>query len=128
MRMPIIYLPLYCHISVQCPLWCVPGAGYQCYVVIGHDTCHHLLKLPRPLSPAASRGARLDTRDRDTCLPLHVAAVRGHVDTIAYLVARGQHVDSVDGAGRTPLMLGEIINSSLENDSHKKQSLCTKNL
>ena len=93
----------------------VPGIN----VVIAHDTCHHLLKLPRPLSPAASRGARLDTRDRDTCLPLHVAAVRGHVDTLAYLVARGQHVDSVDGAGRTPLMLGEIINSSLENDSHK---------
>ena len=60
-----------------------------------------------PLAPAASRGARLDTRGRDTCLPLHVAAVRGHADTLAYLVARGQPVDSLDGAGRTPLMLGE---------------------
>ena len=79
-----------------------------------------------PLSPAASRGARLDTRGRDTCLPLHVAAVRGHADTLAYLVARGQPVDSLDGAGRTPLMLGEeqpqIINSSLENDSHSTKS------
>ena len=79
-----------------------------------------------PLAPAASRGARLDTRGRDTCLPLHVAAVRGHADTVAYLVARGQPVDSLDGAGRTPLMLGEeqpqIINSSRENDSHSTKS------
>ena len=79
-----------------------------------------------PPSPAASRGARLDTRGRDTCLPLHVAAVRGHADTVAYLVARGQPVDSLDGAGRTPLMLGEeqpqIINPSLENDSHSTKS------
>ena len=101
--MDTLYLSSAVLLPHQCPLWCVPGIN----VVIAHDTCHHLLKLPRPLSPAASRGARLDTRDRDTCLPLHVAAVRGHVDTIAYLVARGQHVDSVDGAGRTPLMLGE---------------------
>ena len=52
-----------------------------------------------------TRGARLDTCDADGCMPINVAALLGHVDILAYFVARGQSVDVRDGHGRTPLML-----------------------
>ena len=61
-----------------------------------------------------SRGARLDTCDADGCLPIHVAAILGHVDIVAYFLARGQSVDVRDGEGRTALMLALHLGSSVD--------------
>ena len=65
-------------------------------------------------SGVVTRGARLDTCDADGCLPIHVAAILGHVDIVVYLLARGQSVDVRDGEGRTPLMLALQLGSSLD--------------
>lgn len=54
-----------------------------------------------------TRGARLDTCDTEGSQPIHVAAMLGHTDILAYLVAKGQSVDTKDTSGRTPLMLGK---------------------
>ena len=54
-----------------------------------------------------TRGARLDTCDKEGSQPIHVAAMLGHTDILAYLVAKGQSVDTKDTSGRTPLMLGK---------------------
>ena len=37
---------------------------------------------------------------------VHLAAVLGHTDTLAYLLARGGQLEARDQAGSTPLMLG----------------------
>ena len=54
-----------------------------------------------------TRGARLDTCDKEGSQAIHVAAMLGHTDILAYLVAKGQSVDTKDTSGRTPLMLGK---------------------
>ena len=54
-----------------------------------------------------THGARLDMCDKEGSQAIHVAAMLGHTDILAYLVAKGQSVDTKDAAGRTPLMLGE---------------------
>ena len=66
------------------------------------------------ISGLVTRGARLDTCDADGCLPVHVAAILGHVDIVAYLLARGQSVDVRDSEGRTALMLALHLGSSLD--------------
>ena len=54
-----------------------------------------------------TRGARLDTCDKEGSQAIHVAAMLGHTDILAYLIAKGQSVDTKDASGRTPLMLGK---------------------
>ena len=51
-------------------------------------------------------GADYNSCDIDGCMPIHVAAVLGHFDVIAYFVAKGQNVDVKDAKGRTPMMIG----------------------
>ena len=55
---------------------------------------------------AVRHGADCNSCDIDGCMPIHVAAVLGHVDVIAYFVAKGQNVDVKDAKGRTPMMIG----------------------
>ena len=68
-----------------------------------------------------TRGARLDTCDKEGSQAIHVAAMLGHTDILAYLIAKGQSVDTKDASGRTPLMLGkhqEEDHSQMTPESH----------
>ena len=53
-----------------------------------------------------THGADYNSCDADGCMPIHVAAILGAVDIVAYFIAKGQNVDVKDAKGRTPLMLG----------------------
>ena len=70
-----------------------------------------------------TRGARLDTCDKEGSQAIHVAAMLGHTDILAYLIAKGQSVDTKDASGRTPLMLGK---HQEEDHSHIVRFLWTQ--
>ena len=75
---------------------------------------------------SVTRGARLDMCDKEGSQAIHVAAMLGHTDILAYLVAKGQSVDTKDAAGRTPLMLGEQKQIILPNNHFCSLQLCTR--
>ena len=48
---------------------------------------------------------------------IHLATMYGHTETVAYLIARGQEVDTFDENGMTPLMHAAEKVKQYGNDS-----------
>jgi ankyrin repeat protein len=62
-----------------------------------------LLELGVPIDAPYQGDGYFDIAPNSTAL--HVAAWKAHPSTVKLLIARGAHVDAVDGKGRTPLAL-----------------------
>ena len=88
--------------------------------------CQNIINQISSILFSVTRGARLDMCDKEGSQAIHVAAMLGHTDILAYLVAKGQSVDTKDAAGRTPLMLGEQKQIILPNNHFCSLQLCTR--
>ena len=58
---------------------------------------------PLCLQVLLQAGARLDMKDADGCLPLHLAAQFGNLGTVRALLAAGARPDCRADDGRTPV-------------------------
>jgi cytohesin len=66
-------------------------------------------------------GADKEAKNKDQETPLHVAARRGHADTVNALLKAGANVNAVDDNGKTPSMLGdEKIKAIFEDFARSK--------
>ena len=51
----------------------------------------------------ARRGAALESKNEQGCMPLHVAAYAGHTEVVNFLLKKGADVQAKDEEGWTPL-------------------------
>ncbi len=62
------------------------------------------LPLPLYLRHLITKGATVDSLEKDNSTPLHKAAFAGHTDCVQYLIESGANVNAADNAGKVTLI------------------------
>ncbi|KAK6167905.1 hypothetical protein SNE40_021831 [Patella caerulea] len=67
-----------------------------------HNACVSIHDVSKIIDFLAEKGFDLNSKDKDGCTPLHLAANRGKTETVSILIKRGANVFVKDNMGRSP--------------------------